>query len=286
MLKGFIKTVNIRCRDFNIHDERLGSREVALSVEKICDLFFEFSNEDRLSILYKLINGANTVTSLSRDLDLTTQETSRHLSRLMEIGLTFREPDGSHRLTPYGELSLAQMRGFRFTCAHINYMKSHKLTGIPLEFIARLGELEHSVYTDDVMVTFHRVQQTIRTAEDYVLRLTDRYIITAIPMWEEALNRGVEFRLIDPKDIVIPREFDRGPILLKALRSGQFVNRFIESVNVFMALSEKEVAIICFPGADGRIDYRGFHSDDPEVQKWAKDLFEYYWERSKSRDAQ
>ncbi|MFH0850734.1 MAG: ArsR family transcriptional regulator [Candidatus Bathyarchaeota archaeon] len=252
-------------------------------MEKLCDLFFEFSNEDRLRILYRLRDEPSTVTSLSRDLGLTTQETSRHLSRLGEIGLTLKEPDGTHSLTPYGDLSLAQISGFRFTCAHSEYMKSHRLTGLPQEFIARIGELENSVYTDDVMVIFHRVEQTIKAAEEYVLRLTDRYIITVVPTWEEALGRGVEFRLLDPRNIVIPPEFNRGPVLTEALISGQFVNKTLESVDIFLAISEKEVAGICFPGLDGRMDYRGFHSDDPGVHRWAKDLYEYFWERSKPR---
>lgn len=252
-------------------------------MERICDLFFEFSNEDRLRILYRLRDEPSTVTSLSRDLGLTTQETSRHLSRLGETGLTLKEPDGDHILTPYGELSLAQIRGFRFTCTHSEYMRGHKLTGLPREFIARIGELENCVYTDDVMVIFHRIEQTIKAAEEYVLRLTDRYIITVIPTWEEALRRGVQFRLLDPIDIVVPPEFNRGPVLTEALRSGQFKNHTLDSVNIFLTLSEKEVAGICFPSLDGRMDYRGFHSDDPVVHRWAKDLYEYYWARSKPR---
>ena len=252
-------------------------------MEGLCDLFFEFSNEDRLRILYKLRESPSTVTSLSRDLNLTTQETSRHLSRLGEIGLTAKSPDGDHSLTPYGELSLDQIRGFRFTCSHSEYLKRHRVTGLPREFVVRIGELEKSMYTDDIMVLFHRIEQMIKEAEEYVLRMTDRYIITVIPTWEEALKRGVEFRLLDPKDMVVPPEFNRGPVLSDALRTRQFVNHTLESVDVFLALSEKEVAGICFPDSGGRMDYRGFHSADAEVHGWAKDLFEHYWARSKAK---
>ena len=252
-------------------------------MERLCDLFFEFSNEDRLRILYKLRDSPSTVTRLSRDLNLTTQETSRHLSRLGEIGLTAKSPDGDHSLTPYGELSLGQIKGFRFTCSHSEYLKEHKVTGLPREFVVRIGELEKSVYTDDIMVLFHRIEQMIKEAEEYVLRMTDRYIITVVPTWEEALKRGVEFRLLDPKDMVVPPEFNRGPVLGDALRTGQFVNHTLESVDVFLALSEKEVAGICFPDSEGRMDYWGFHSGDPEVHRWAKDLFEHYWAKSRAK---
>ena len=50
-----------------------------------------------------------------------------------------------------------------------------------------------------------------------------------------------------------------------------------------MSLSEKQVAGICFPANDGRIDYRGFVSDNPVVLKWAKDLYEHLWSISDPR---
>ncbi len=254
-------------------------------METLCDTFFEFSNEDRLRILYTLKGAPFTVTSLSRELGLTTQETSRHLSRLGDAGLTRKDPEGSHHLTPYGHMSLNQLRGFRFTCSHRDYFRTHDVTRLPPEFVARIGELEPCTYVDDVMVIFHRIEQAFRDAEEYVWRMTDRYILTAIPVMEDALQRGVEFRLLEPRDIVIPPEFDNGPILREALRSRRFLNNVVDQVNVFMAVSEKEVAGICFPGADGRMDYRGFASDDPGVHRWATGLYEYYWERSERKTA-
>lgn len=157
------------------------------------------------------------------------------------------------------------------------------MTRLPPEFVAHIGELEPCTYVDDVMVIFHRIEQAFKDAEEYVWRMTDRYILTAIPVMEDALQRGVEFRLLESRDIVVPPEFDNGPILREALRSRQFRNNVIDQVNVFMAISDKEIAGICFPGTDGRIDYRGFVSDDPEVHRWATDLYEYYWEQSERK---
>ena len=254
-----------------------------MSLENLCDLFFEFSNEDRLRILRTLQSEHLTVTALSKELDLTTQETSRHLARLGEVGLTIKNPDGSHSLTGYGELSLKQVTGFKFTTSHKEYFQNHDLTHLPAEFIARIGELENSRYIDDVMVIFHLIDQMIREAEEYVWRLTDRYIITVIPAWNEALERGIEARLLEPENIVIPPEFDRGEVIAEALIHHQFINRYLEDVPLFMSLSEKQVAGICFPANDGRIDYRGFVSEDPAVLKWARDLYEYLWSISKPK---
>ena len=268
-----------QCRDINIGDGKIVEY---MSLGDLCDLFFEFSNEDRLRIVRALHTESLTVTALSKELDLTTQETSRHLSRLGEIGLTVKNPDGSHSLTGYGELSLEQMTGFKFISTHKEYFHNHDLSLLPSEFVSRIGELETSRYVDDVMVIFHLIDQLIRDAEEYVWRITDRYIITIIPAWNEALERGIKGRLLEPSDIVIPPEFDRGPVIREAVLKQSFQIHNIEQVPLFMSLSEKQVAGICFPSHDGRIDYRGFVSDDPKVLKWAKDLYQHLWEQSQA----
>jgi predicted transcriptional regulator len=251
-----------------------------MSLETLCDLFFEFSNEDRLRIIKRLKDDSLTVTALSKELDLTTQETSRHLTRLGETGLTVKNPDGTHSLTGYGELSLNQINGFTFTSEHRNYFQNHDLTSIPSEFVSRIGDLNGSRYIDDIMVIFHLIEELGKDSEEYIYRLTDRYILTAIPSWEIALKKGVEFRLLEPKNIVVPPEFDRGPVIREAAIRNQFQIRVIDEVNVFMALNEKKVAAISFPTNEGRMDYRGFVSEDKKVHKWAKDLYEYYWAKS------
>lgn len=255
-----------------------------MSLGDLCDLFFEFSNEDRLRIIRTLQNESLTVTALSKELDLTTQETSRHLSRLGEVGLTLKNPDGTHSLTGYGELSLKQMTGFKFISAHKEYFESHGLSLIPTEFISRIGELENSRYVDDVMVIFHLIDQMIREADEYVWRITDRYIITIIPAWNEAIERGITGKLLEPEDIIVPPEFDRGPVIRQAVLDHKFSIHTLKTVPLFMSLSEKQVAGICFPSHDGRIDYRGFVSENPTVLKWAKDLYEYLWSTSNLRD--
>ncbi len=266
-----------QCRDINIGDGKVIDY---MSLGDLCDLFFEFSNEDRLRIVRELSKENLTVTALSKQLDLTTQETSRHLSRLGEIGLTIKNPDGSHSLTGYGELSLEQMTGFKFISTHKDYFQNHDLSLLPPEFVSRIGELEGSRYVDDVMVIFHLIDQLIRDAEEYVWRITDRYIITIVPAWNEALKRGIKGRLLEPHDIVVPPEFDRGPVIRDAVLEHNFAIKNIKQVPLFMSLSEKQVAGICFSSQDGRIDYRGFVSDDLKVLKWAKDLYQHLWSKA------
>ena len=55
-------------------------------------------------------------------------------------------------------------------------------------------------------------------------------------------------------------------------------------LDVYLYISEKAVAILCFPLLDGKFDYLGFASADGRAHKWCRDLSEYYWGRARSRE--
>jgi len=255
-------------------------------MQELCDLLFEFSNEDRLRILKSLAEETANVTNLARSLDLTTQEASRHLSRLGDVGLTVKDPEGFYRITTFGSLALRQMSGIEFTSLHRDYFREHSLDDLPLRFTERIGELAGSRRIDDVMVVFHAIERIIDEADEYIYRLTDRYLMMAIPQLEEATARGVRFRLLRTKDFEFPPDWPgEGNVLVDARLKGTFKIKASDTANVFMAINEKEVAAIAFPLADGRYDYLGFSSTDPVVHAWCKGLYEHYWVTAKIPEA-
>jgi predicted transcriptional regulator len=77
-------------------------------MERLCSLFFELSNETRLSIILKLMDEPMTLTLIARELDLSVQECSRQLARLNEIDLVAKDPDGFFVLQPYGRRARAR----------------------------------------------------------------------------------------------------------------------------------------------------------------------------------
>ena len=61
--------------------------------------------------------------------------------------------------------------------------------------------------------------------------------------------------------------------------------RFLmDEFDIYLYMSEKEVAVVGFPQMDGKFDYLGFSSSDDRMRDWCEDLFEYYWEKSRPRD--
>ena len=251
-------------------------------MEDLCDILFEVSNEDRLRILKALREEPRNLTALARGLGLSTQEASRHAARLSAVGLAAKDPEGLYALTPYGHLTLDQLRGIEFTSRHRDYFNAHTAEDLPPEYGARLGELSCATPVEDVMVVIHNIEKMIREAEEYIYRLTDRYLMMALPLLEEAVDRGVEFRLMRTRDFEFPPDWPgEGVILREARLRGQFQIRASDSALIFIAMSEKEVGALSFPSAKGRFDYLGFTASDEESHRWCLDLYLHYWDAAR-----
>jgi predicted transcriptional regulator len=256
-------------------------------VERLCDLLFEVSNEDRLRILIRLGEGPMNVTGLSRELGVTTQEASRHLARLGETGLTAKDPEGFHRITPYGELTLVQVQDLDFTSRQRDYFRTHVLSGIPAEFVSRMGELAGSRYLNDVMVTVHTIEKVLKEAEEYLLNINSPYIASTFPLIGEAYERGVEGRFIHTRDFgphpVMEEQYRRGRDEMMDRLLNLLEERLVEEMDLVLYMSEKEVAILTFPLEDGSFDFHGFSSDDPRTHEWCRSLFQHIWERAEPK---
>lgn len=255
-------------------------------LEDLCNILFELSNEDRMRIIHELSREASNVTTLSMNLDLTTQESSRHLSRLSDVGLIKKNIDGLYNLTFYGELALKQIEGLKFSSKYKSYFASHSLSDIPGEFTARMGELSDSYLVDNVMTSFHNVERLIKEAEEYILEMTDLYIMSTFPLLRDAFKREVRLRNIQRTEFLSqPMYSEIDPEVteeLKRLSPRLWEERYLDKLPFFLYMSEKEVAIIGFP-TNGKLDYIGFSSEDKKVHKWCHDLFQHFWEVAESK---
>lgn len=260
-------------------------------MEQLCHLLFEVSNEDRLRILHLLQQNNMNVTQLSRALSLSSQEASRHLSRLSKTGVTRKDVDGKYHLTLYGNLILHQIRGMDFTSRHAHYFSDHTLDALPVPFIHRIGELAASTYVDDIMIVFTNIETVIRNAEEFLWMITDQYLPSNMPLHVAAWERGVTERDIELKSWVVPKRIresvpNREEYTHKirhARATGIVEERMLDQLNVYLCMSEKEVAIVAFPLIDKRFDYLGFTSTENEAHTWCRELFQYYWNQAYPR---
>jgi predicted transcriptional regulator len=255
-------------------------------LENFNSLLFELSSDDRLDILFLLRKTPLKLSHVSKKLDFTVQETSRNLTRLSEAQLIGKEVDGAFHLTPCGEEALNLLSGFRFLFKNREYFTAHVLSGLPERFRASVGVLEECEFVDDVMVTFHNVENMIAKAEKFVWILTNQVLASTIPYLTEAVQRGTEFRLIMPVDYVPSkdvRELVSNPAFEKASRANKLQSRFLGAIDVFLCLSEKEVAALSFTNLEGKLDYVGFKSENKSVTDWSEALYEFYWKNATSQ---
>jgi len=178
---------------------------LTFAMESLCNLLFELSNEDRLGILHLLGQEALNVTGIARRLGLTTQETSRHVSRLSDIGLTEKDSGGDFNITPYARTVLVQLGGLQFTSENKDYFASHTLESLPPEFICRIGDLADSRYVNDMGASMFLVEKVIQESESYILSITDRIAPSRfLQLMKEAFDRGVTVKtLVSLSDRVV-----------------------------------------------------------------------------------
>ena len=245
----------------------------------ITDLLFELSNPIRLKMLRALRSNPLRVSELSHLLEITNQECSRHLIRLVDNGLVGKNFDGHHSLTPFGSLALVNNSAHEFTSRHREYFMKHDLSVIPLPFIHRLGELEDSTYTSDVMQIVYDIQKMVEDSEAYMYRITDRYLFNLVPAISDSIKRGVDFKLIEEVEVNYTETYDQD-ILRKMVPGAVHI---IVDAPVFLAMNEKD-ASIGFRIVNGRFDYLGFKSSNPSFHNWCRELFKYYWEETEGKD--
>ena len=241
-------------------------------MEALCDLLFEFSNEERLKILLELEKGPKNLTSIAKDLDYTSQGTSRNIARLVETSIIRRNPDGEYELTQYGIVSLRLLSSYEFLSRNKQYFLSHDTSVLPYNFINRLGELSASTFQGDFITSIAYGETMMRAAEEYVYTIGEQFHVNAPPIIGEKMKLGVVFRTILPETVVPPPGF-------QPAASG-VERRTLPKVKFRIFMNDKE-AMFGFPTLEGKIDYTTFVSKDAKFCRWCLDLFNYFWDQGK-----
>jgi predicted transcriptional regulator len=253
-------------------------------MERTHDLFFELSNEYRVNILQALANKPGRITAIANEVGINNQECSRHMTRMTGDGLIRKSEDGSYHLTPYGRAILRFIPGFEYLSKNRDYFISHTLAKLPDRFVARIGDLNESRLTPDVMVSIGEFESILREAQEYVWVIIDQRTPSVRPLVARVLERGVKLRSLS----VFGEHYDEGKrelneederIILQGYIDGQVESGDLEDASIFLYMSEK-AAFIAFPLEDGSFDYRGFTTTDPKGILLCADLFKYCWEQA------
>jgi predicted transcriptional regulator len=253
-------------------------------LEKLYDLLFEVSNEYRHAILILLQEKPLKITEIAKQQHLTTQEVSRNVSRLKDIGLTFKDVEGFYHLSPFGELVHILLEEFQFISKHRTYFIEHSINQLQPEFVKRIGELTNSSETGSLMEFLHFVDTTIKEAKEHVWLIVDQYPLMVLGSIVNALKQGVRFKVIERREMpsgpyMSLETIEENQMLIQANNTPLVEQRIIEKSAIFMILSESKCAV-AFPTREGKIDYLGFTADDDLSLKWCKNVFMSSWDKS------
>jgi predicted transcriptional regulator len=242
-------------------------------MENLCDLLFEFSSPERMRIMKSLLAERLRLSHVSKKLDMTVTEASRHLQRLSEIQLIEKDVDGAFSPTPYGKVAEKLLSSLDLISNYRQYFLEHDVLRLPDELISRINELSLATLNTDVVRVLAHVDVMFQEAEEYMWVMSYAHSLpSTIPIVEERLQNGVILLRIFPEEIIPPigeAETIAGPC------------RTLPEVDVRIMLTEKE-AMCSLPSIDGRQDYASFIGKDPRFHRWCRDLYLHYWEKAKT----
>jgi len=245
-------------------------------VERLCKLLFELSSSERMNVMLEIQKQRLRLSHISKKLNMTVTEASRHLQRLSEAKLIQKGVEGAYGLTPFGELTLSLLSGLGFISKHRDYFMEYDISPIPYEFTGRIGELMEGGLGADTLKNIHETEKMFQEAQEYIWILSDQILMSAAPIVREKVKSGVEYRVILPEGVVLLPGYK--PLIPSSAPSVQ--KKVLPKVEVVIVMTEK-VAAFCLPNQSGRINYTGFGGSDPKFHKWCKDLYLYYWEKAK-----
>jgi predicted transcriptional regulator len=240
-------------------------------MEKLGALFFELSSDERTMILSNLSKEALKLSHLAQRQDMTVTETSRHLQRLSEAELIFKDSEGLYKVTPYGKLVLSLVPSLGFVTENRGYFLEHDTSALPMEFIARFGELSNFTFREDTISNLVYHMKILGESEEFCWTAANQFHLSAPPLVAEGLKRGLDLRTILPENVIPPPGF-------KPAEGVQ--RRTIPGFNLIVIVSDKE-AVFGLPYLNGKMDHAQYFSMDPDFLKWCRDLYLYYWDRAK-----
>jgi predicted transcriptional regulator len=249
-------------------------------MEKI-DLLSEFSSGPRLEMLKILENSDLKPSQIAKKMGMSIQALTRHIDRLTESKLAEKTPKGEYRLTPLAKASLSQLPFFAFLDKHHEYFSTHDFSGIPDNFISRIGELENCELERNLMKSMQQGRDYCINAKKFLNGVMCMIPLEFFDVILENLKQGCKVKLLFGKNSVVPKGFSKHPSrieYLKYKKSGQVEEKIIENVPIIVSTTENESQMI-FANKDlGFPDTKGvFFSKDPKFSKWCQDLIDYYW---------
>ena len=257
------------------------------------EIFSSLANSQRLAILYIISENKKTLSSIAKELKITTQETHRNLNKLMNSNIIEKDFKGYFSLTVFGDMIIKNISAINFLSKHKRFFSEHNFYNIPIKFIQRIGALEKSDFLSGFVAVIEYIKRMYQNCEKYIYSILPQVpldlIHTAIPIVKE---RGLKFKHILPIDALIPKkseEFLENEGYSKLLHKGIIERRMVTKTNLGIVLTEHQ-ALVMFPLSKGLVDMNFIFCNNVSVDnglfhEWCLDYFIEIWNNAKTFDS-
>jgi predicted transcriptional regulator len=237
---------------------------------KASDIMFEFSSEIRVKILNIIKAEPQRLSDISKKLDITTAEVSRHLDRLSRSKIVAKGEGQKYSITLYGgQLFLGHFL-YSFLSDNDEYFLKHDLAAIPTPLRALLP-LYKAEFLRGTINNCDIIYNQSAEAKDFMHVMARDVMPLVSETVAKQAKQGIKIKKIYPDGVKVPDEyFSHDNIEVRTMKDVPFMLGITDNFGA-LALS------------DGKsIDYDYLLSSEDDVfMEWLGMVFEYFWKRGK-----
>ncbi|MDY6965304.1 MAG: ArsR family transcriptional regulator [Halobacteriota archaeon] len=242
----------------------------------ISSVFKTSGHNARLRLLRVLKDNAKTATDLSELFATSQSYIHRHLQILAEGGL-IKKNGRAFTLTTNGKIFVNSLGGMEVMAKFSDFWETHSLSKFTDDIIGEMSVLRNTELITPAPKIISKVMSMVKSSEERVLCITDRFPEITLPLLREIGQKGVDgYGLMGdmPQNHgAINRDID----LLHSINI-----RTLDVEGIFMGIlliDEKEAGIL-FPDKRGVLDWNfGIIGDNPDFISWVEKNFWYMYNK-------
>lgn len=255
--------------------------------QKASEDFLELASEQRLSILFLLLEKKLTISKIAQELDASAPEIHRNITRMLKNKLVEKDNDSNFTLTVCGKVICDLLPSFLFISKTRLFFEKHDLGNLDIKFIQRLGSLQEHKKIKGFVKVLEKWTEIHNNSEKYIFNLLPEvpYSKEIIETVESKLKSGITIKSIFSESTIVPeerKEIFQKKNFQKFIKEGNLERKMTNHISIVVLLNENEACVI-FPTKNGESDLSEmFYSKDTQFHSWCLDYFNDCWNASNS----
>ncbi|HJT09738.1 MAG TPA: transcriptional regulator, partial [Candidatus Nitrosotalea sp.] len=173
--------------------------------ENAANDFLELASEQRLNIIFKLLEKKSKISNMAKELHATVQEVHRNFERLANAGLIMKDKDGMYDLTTYGKTMCTQVPSLLFLSKNRKYFENHDFGDVPMKFIQRIGALAGGQQIKGFVKVLEQWKSIYKNADDFVYEIFTEVPLDLIEPLLTKVKKGIKLNYIFAESVIVPK---------------------------------------------------------------------------------